>query len=72
MSHSAPICKIITHKLKNGATEMVENDAFAANAGLKWLKTGSDYSFCWDLNPTVGTKTFTYTSSYPVFDDFVI
>ena len=51
---------------------MVENDAFAANAGLKWQKAGSDYSFCWDLNPTVGTKTFTYTSSYPAFDDFVI
>ena len=61
----------MNHKLKNGETEMVENDAFEANAGLKWQKAGSDYSFCWDLNPTVGTKTFTYTSSYLISDDFL-
>ena len=62
----------MSYKLKNGATEMAENDVFAANAGFQWKKAGSDYSFCWDLNPTVGTKTFTYTSSYLVSDDFVV
>ena len=61
----------MNHKLKNGATEMVENDAFAANAGLQWQKASSAYSFCWENNPSVGTKTFTYTSSYPISDDFV-
>ena len=51
---------------------MVENDAFAANTSFKWQKAGSAYSFCWNLNPTVGTKTFTYTSSYLISDDFII
>ena len=59
----------MSHKLKNGATEMVENGA--AISGLKWEKFGSVYSFCWDLNPTIGTQTFTYTSSYLINDDFV-
>ena len=61
----------MTHKLKNGTTEMIENDAYAANAGFKWYKSGSDYYFCWNSNPIVGIKTFTYTSSYLVSDDFV-
>ena len=61
----------MSHKLKNGATEMVENAPFAVNAGFKWQKASSTYSFCWDLNPSAGTKTFTYTSSYPISDDFV-
>ena len=51
---------------------MVENDAFASNAGLQWKKTGSAYSFCWNLNPSVGTHTFTYTSSYFISDDFLV
>jgi hypothetical protein len=59
----------MNHKLKNGATEMVENAA--AIAGLIWKNFVSAYSFCWELNPSVGTKTFTYTSSYPISDDFV-
>ena len=71
LSNSAPICQVMSHTLKNGATVMIENDAFTNNAGMQWNKSGSAYSFCWSPNPTIGTQAFTYTSNYAISDDFV-